>query len=55
MSTGDYIIRMDSDDICKKDRIYKQVNFMEKNPNIFISSTYAKSFGKTKKCDLYDL
>lgn len=34
-----YIARMDSDDICFKDRILAQVNFMELNPSIDICGT----------------
>ncbi len=34
---SDYIIRMDSDDLAHFDRIQIQVEFMEKNPHIFMS------------------
>ncbi len=33
----DYTIRMDGDDISHRDRIQIQINFMEKNPEIFMS------------------
>lgn len=39
-----YIIRMDSDDICLKDRIEKQYNFMENNPDIAVSGGQAIVF-----------
>lgn len=39
IAKGKYIIRMDCDDICIKDRFNKQINFMEKNPDIGISGT----------------
>jgi len=45
MSTGDYIARMDSDDISLKYRIETQVRFLEKNPDIDICSTLFKQFG----------
>ena len=44
-SSGDYIARMDSDDISINTRIYEQVDFMEHNPEVDICATYAKSFG----------
>jgi hypothetical protein len=36
LENEEYIFRMDSDDICKLDRVSKQVNFMEKNKSIEI-------------------
>ena len=45
-STGDYIARMDSDDIAINDRIQKQVEFLEKNENIGLCSTGAILFGE---------
>lgn len=44
-STGDYIARMDSDDIAIKDRIEKQVKFLEKNKNIGVCGTEIMLFG----------
>lgn len=38
MAQGKYVIRMDADDICRKDRLEKQITFMEKHPNISIAS-----------------
>ena len=35
---GKYIARMDADDICLPDRLQKQFDFMEANPNIDLSS-----------------
>ena len=35
---GKYIARMDADDICMPDRLEKQYNFMEENPQIALSS-----------------
>ena len=45
-SRGKYIARMDSDDISYPNRIDVQYRFMEKNKNIFLCSTFAKTFGK---------
>ena len=47
-STGDYIARMDSDDIAIKDRLEKQVDFLERNKDIGLCGTEALLFG-TKK------
>ncbi|MFT4303210.1 MAG: glycosyltransferase [Candidatus Woesearchaeota archaeon] len=39
-----YIARMDSDDICHKNRFQKQINFLEKNKKIDILGTSIKEF-----------
>jgi len=41
-ATGTYIIRMDADDICDKDRFERQVSFMDSHPEIGVSGTWAK-------------
>lgn len=38
LAEGKYIARMDADDICLPDRLEKQYDFMEKNPDIALSS-----------------
>ena len=35
---GKYIARMDADDICLPERLEKQYDFMENNPNVALSS-----------------
>ena len=35
---GKYVARMDADDICLPDRLEKQYDFMEKNPDVALSS-----------------
>jgi glycosyltransferase involved in cell wall biosynthesis len=42
LSTGDYIARMDCDDISLPHRLEKQVNFMDKNPEIIVSGSWMK-------------
>jgi glycosyltransferase involved in cell wall biosynthesis len=42
---GEYIVRMDADDISLPDRIEKQINFMQKHPDIGISGGYIERFG----------
>ena len=44
LATTDYIIRMDTDDIAKVDRIEKQVRFAENNPQYSIISGRANFF-----------
>ena len=48
LATGKYIARMDSDDICFPERLEKQVEFMEANPNIGISGAQLELFGRSK-------
>lgn len=43
-----YIARMDSDDIAFPDRFKKQINFLEKNPNLGILSAFIDEFIGTK-------
>jgi len=47
MSNGKYIARMDADDISEKNRIEKQVEFIEKK-NIDILGSFAKVISKNK-------
>lgn len=45
IAKGDYIARMDSDDISLKDRLKVQYSFLERHKDIDICSTYAKLIG----------
>lgn len=36
LAQGDYIVRMDADDIMTDDRLYKQVKYMDSNPQCFV-------------------
>ncbi len=40
IANGKYIVRMDADDISDKERIKKQVRYMEKNKDIYLAGTY---------------
>jgi glycosyltransferase involved in cell wall biosynthesis len=33
-ASGEYIVRIDADDVCKKDRFYKQIEYLDNNPTI---------------------
>ena len=46
---GTYIARMDADDISLPDRIKKQVEFMNKNPEVGVCGTDYIQFGKGKQ------
>lgn len=56
---GEYIARMDSDDICFANRFKEEIEFLDKNKNITMVSCYMQSFGSrrqfihsgTKNCD----
>jgi len=41
-SQGEFIARMDSDDICELNRFEEQLNFMQNNPNISLCGTRTK-------------
>lgn len=46
LAKGKYIIRMDSDDIAHKDRVKKQVEFMEAHPKIGVCGSAIKVIGR---------
>lgn len=46
LAKGDYIVRMDSDDISKETRIQKQIDFMENHPKVGVLGTGIKIFGE---------
>lgn len=45
LTRGEYIARMDSDDISLPDRLAKQVKFMDANPDIGVCGTWIQSIG----------
>ena len=47
-ANGDLIVRMDSDDVAKKNRISKLVNMFKKNKSLCVVGSYAKTFGCKK-------
>jgi len=42
LSTGEFIARMDADDIAEPKRIEKQVAFLERHPDVYLCGTWAK-------------
>jgi len=49
LSKGEYIIRMDADDISMPNRIEKLVNFMNSHPNIDVAGSFIKEFTNNTK------
>lgn len=41
-SRGEFIARMDADDVSRRDRIAKQVAFMQENPNVLVLGSQAR-------------
>ncbi|OGF35795.1 hypothetical protein A2303_04670 [Candidatus Falkowbacteria bacterium RIFOXYB2_FULL_47_14] len=53
LARGEYIARMDADDISLPKRIEKQVDFMDKNPKIGACGTWVKTFGESTGVNKY--
>ena len=53
LAKGKYIVRMDSDDKMLPERLQKQFNFMETNPEIAVSGCWFQTFGK--ETNIYQL
>jgi glycosyltransferase involved in cell wall biosynthesis len=45
LAKGEFIARMDADDISMPERLKRQVAFMDANPEIGLSGTWARTFG----------
>ena len=50
--SSEWVFRMDTDDICLPDRFEKQINFIQKNPNIILFGGQILEFG-TKILDAH--
>ncbi|MFA6074534.1 MAG: glycosyltransferase [Negativicutes bacterium] len=48
-ANGEYIARMDADDISLRERIKVQVQFMDANKEVGVCGTWVKTFGGSKK------
>ena len=48
-STGEYIARMDADDISHRDRFAKQYAYMQAHPEVGVCGTYQRHFGGKKE------
>ena len=49
LAKGEYIARMDADDISLPERLEKQLNFIEQNPGVGVCGTWYKKFGYSEK------
>lgn len=49
MAEGEYIARMDADDISLRHRLGKQVAFMDRNPEVGVCGTWIRFFGQRKR------
>jgi len=54
LARGEYIARMDCDDIALKDRLKKQVDFLDEHKDITLCSSGVKTFGAYEKEVLYE-
>ncbi len=45
VSKGEYVARMDADDICLPERFQKQVDFLKQNPDTIVCGTWVELFG----------
>lgn len=48
-SKGEYILRMDADDICMPDRFRKEVDYLNEHEKVDMVGSYAKTFGAYEK------
>lgn len=48
LCTGEYIVRMDTDDVCYPNRFERQVAFMDANPEIAVAGTWVNLTGDWK-------
>lgn len=49
LAKGEYIVRIDADDICYSNRLEKQIAYMDANKDIMLSSCGLKFIGKTNE------
>lgn len=53
IAKGKYVARMDGDDICYKERLEKQLQYMEEHPDITICGANRLQFGSGKSKKMY--
>lgn len=49
LAKGEYIVRMDSDDICLAHRFKRQVDFMESHPAVVVCGSWVVTFGRQRE------
>lgn len=55
MAKGNYIARMDSDDIALPERFATQIDFMEAHPEVIVSGSYRRAFGNEEKGEIWNI
>lgn len=55
LAKGEFIARMDADDIAKPTRLAEQVEFMSKNPNVGVCGTWYEAFGSKNSTVRYPI
>lgn len=55
LATGEYIARMDADDISLPERLQKQVDYMDAHPKCAICGTWFKTFGENIEAEVVKL
>lgn len=55
MAKGNYIARMDSDDIALPERLATQIDFMEAHPEVIVSGSYRRAFGNEEKDEIWNI
>lgn len=53
LCTGEYIARMDSDDISRPERFKLQVDYMDAHPNVGVVGAWCQKFGNQVKNDVF--
>lgn len=55
MCKGEYIARMDADDISLPERFATQVKFMDEHPEVIVSGSYRRAFGNEEKNEIWNI
>ncbi len=53
VAKGEYVAKMDSDDISLRTRFEKQVSFLDENPDINVLGTWSQNFGASNHLNKY--
>lgn len=55
MCKGEYIARMDADDISLPERFAAQVKFMDEHPEVIVCGSYRRAFGNEEKDEIWNI